>query len=111
MATNKNFELRQGRTGNILATITGISDWTDILARMFITKGLNPPSEKLELVGVVDVSANKITFPYTFDNTDALKADTYAYEIILYKADKTYVKTALYGTLKMIKSQTIDPTA
>lgn len=110
MATNKNFELRQGRTGTILTLITGVSDWTDIQAKMFITKGSNPPAEKLELAGTVNQSANTITFPYTFDNTDDLKADTYAYEVILYKEDKTYVKTALHGTLKMIKSQIIDPT-
>lgn len=111
MATQTNIELKRGRTQTITATITGIDDWTDLLATLYASEQKASPSEVIALDGVIDEGNDKIVFDVLYATTNELVIDKYNYEIVIYKEDKTFVKTPIYGELTVSGVVRLDPTA
>jgi len=109
MATQQNFSIRKGRSGTITVSVTGVSDWTDIEA-VLVAALRSEDTLAMELTGSIDEANNVITFDYTFDDTDNLQASKYQYEVILYKSNKSYVKTVLYGVMTVVGVVKVDPT-
>lgn len=110
MATEQNFSITKGRTGTIIATITGVASWTGINARLVASRDYEG-TPAIDLDGEIDEVNNQITFTYTFSDTKDLDYTSYVYEIIIYKDDKSYIKRALYGTISINRSVVIDPTS
>jgi len=108
MATNTNFTIRKGRTGTIILTVTGVSSWTDLKAKLIASK-TNGGIINISLTGVIDAENNIITFTYTHDTTKGLAVYNYYYEIVLYKEDKTYLKSINYGLIYIEDVVKIDP--
>ncbi len=111
MATEKNISIRQGRTTTIVTTVTGISDWTGMVAKFVVETLDTEAEEKIDLAGSIDAGSNKVTFAITHDHTKDLDPGDYGYEIIIYKADKSYIQEPNYGKLKIREVLLIDPTA
>jgi hypothetical protein len=109
MATEQNFSIEKGRTGNIVVTVTGVSSWTGINAKLFATDVKGNPI-LMTLIGTIDAPNNKITFPYLYADTANITQDNLYYEVVIYKTDKTYVKTTDYGLINLETGVKLDPT-
>lgn len=109
MATQQNFAIRKGRTETITVTVTGVDDWTGILAKLVAVSTIgNTPD--ITLTGVVEDSSDEVVFTFLHDTTDDLTSTKYYYEIILYKADKSYIKDTNYGIITITETVVNDPT-
>jgi len=110
MATKQDIEIIKGRTGTIIDTVTGVASWDGVSAKMFIAREYEG-TPILTLDGTIDEGNNKISFSYVADDTEELPAASYYYEIVIFKADRSYIKTVTTGILSLIKPVKVDPTA
>ena len=99
MATESNFSIRRGRTGTITVTVTGVSDWNNMIAKLYAYSDQESSSVDMVLTGTCDGPNNKITFNYSHSDTKVLMKSSYYYDITIYKADYSYVKDVNYGLI------------
>ena len=109
MATKQNFEIEKGRSGTIVVTVTGVDDWTDILAR-FTASFTYLGTVLIELDGAIDESSNEVSFNYDYEDIVAITQRQLHYEVTLYKEDLSYIKNCTYGIITMRSVVDIDPT-
>ena len=107
MATNKDIQIRSGRTYEITTEVTGINDWSDKEAVLSIAKNYNESVEQID--GTIDSANNKVSFDLTYSITSNLQG-IYDYEVTIYTTDKVFVKDALYGKLNVKPVIDKDPT-
>jgi hypothetical protein len=110
MATHQDFSIRKGRTGTIVVTITGITIWTDLLAKLIANEEMDASAPDIELIGTIDPVLNTATFSYTKDDTKNITASSLYYQVTIYKADGSYIKDSNYGLLNIAPVVKIDPT-
>jgi hypothetical protein len=115
MATNINITIEKGRTGSIVTTVTGVTDWTGLIVELVATKRINRSLQigddsDIILKGTINPANNTITFEYTFDDTININVQGYYYEIILFKEDKSYIRNIDYGILTILETILNDPT-
>jgi hypothetical protein len=111
MATQTNFSIRKGRTCTIVVTITGITIWTDLIAKLVAAYDMESSVLDIELTGYIDPVAGTATFNFTPESTEELEAQTsLRYEVTIYKTDGSYVKDSNYGLLNIAPAVKIDPT-
>jgi hypothetical protein len=109
MATHQDFSVSRGRTGTIIVTVTGVSSWVGLVAKLFATDAIgNAPL--ITITGTIDGAQNKITFSYVATDTDEIEQSSLYYEIVLYNVGRSYVKTTDYGLLNIAEVIKIDPT-
>lgn len=108
MASSKKITIRQGRTGTITNTVTGIDDWSDLNSTLVVTN--KAKEEQFRLTGEIDSINGIITFNYLHSNTSSISAGAYEYEIIIYKVDDSFIKTSTYGIFQIDPVLIIDPT-
>lgn len=109
MATNKDIEIRSGRTYTITDSVSGIDDWSDKEA--VLTIGKTKGEVTLQKTGTIDSENDVISFDLTHEDTsDELTYSSYYYEITIYTDDKTFVKDSSYGRLNVKTVVDKDPT-
>jgi len=99
MATQSNIDIRRNRLVTITVDVTGVSSWTDMLSRFYLANSVGG-SILLDIEATPDGPNNKITAVISPSNTSLLSG-TYYYELILYKADLSYLKTVIFGKGKI----------
>jgi hypothetical protein len=109
MATEQNIVITKGSTGTIVVTVTGVSSWTGLLAKLFASD-VRGNAPVITLTGVIDGANNKITFTYAYSDTASLTKSPLHYDVIIYKTDKSYIKTTNYGLLGLATPVKLDPT-
>ena len=110
MATEQNFTIRKGRTGNVVVTVSDITNWTGLLAKLYIYDEIEQSSVVLTLTGTIDAPNNKVTFPYTHTDTDDLEGGkSYYYDVTIYNATNTYVKDSNYGLIYVAPVAQVSP--
>lgn len=110
MATLQNFSITKGRTHTLIVTVTGVTSWTDLKAKLVAAKEPEGTAV-IEEAGEIDSENETLTFTLSFDDVKRLSSPAYKYEVILYKDDKSFVKTVTYGTMRIEASIVLDPTA
>ena len=110
MAVEQNFTIRRGRTSTIVVTVTGISTWTGLVAKLFASENFEDSSPTLVLTGTVDAVLNTVTFALTNAATKDITVTQLYYEITIYKADKSYLKDSNYGLIYIAPVVKEDPT-
>lgn len=98
MATIENIVITKGRTVAISVTVTGITDWTGLSAKLYAAKTYGG-TLVLDLTGVITAVDDKIDFSYTHDDTKNITSDRYYYEIVVLKEDLTVVTNVTIGNL------------
>lgn len=109
MATKQDFEIEKGRTSVIVDTITGVDDWTEVLAKLNAVYRLGDTPD-IELVGTVYPETDQVSFAFAASDTADLTYRNLHYEIVLYKTDKSFVRNPTSGIIKLITPVDIDPT-
>lgn len=100
----------RGRTGQVIFSVIGMTDWTDIIAKMYVTNRTDG-TVIYTLTGSTIPETNKAVFPYNFSDSSTMASGTYSFEAVLYRADKSFVKTIDSGIFIVKSSQKTDPTA
>lgn len=109
MAEIENLRIEQGRSGSVVVTITGVTDWTGIVAKLFAAASYGS-SPVMTLTGSINDQTDVVTFDYSHSDTKELSLKRYYYEVVLYKADKSEVKTSTIGILTVDPVIVVDPT-
>ena len=110
MATELNFSIKKGRTCTIQVPITGITIWTGIIAKLFASKEMEQSASDIIIVGTIDTPSNTASFSFAGTDTENLDIQTSLYyDVDLYKADGSYIKTCTKGLLHIAASVKIDP--
>jgi hypothetical protein len=100
MATEQNFSIRKGRTCTVTVTITGVSVWTDLVARLFADYDLEVSAPLIVLTGTINQGNSTASFDFTNQTTLELVAQSsLRYEVGLYKSDGSYIKDTNYGLI------------
>jgi hypothetical protein len=105
----QNFSISKGRTGTFTVPVTGVASWTALFAKLFATDAIGN-SALVTLTGAIDGPNNKIVFNYLNSDTVNLTQSSLYYEIVIYKADKSYMKACTYGLLNIAPVVKVDPT-
>jgi len=90
MAENENFTIEKARGGTIVVTVTGVTSWTGILAKLVASEGFGVTTPDISLTGIIDPVTNKISFSFTQSHTELLTSDLFHFEVILYKSDGSF---------------------
>jgi hypothetical protein len=104
-----NLSLTKGRTKTIKFDVTGVDSWTGMLCKLYAVTRINDIFQ-FELDGAIDTGNNIISFDFLYDTFLDLVNNELAYEIVLYKSDKSYVKTIYSGFISVQTPKLIDPT-
>ena len=107
----QDFQIEQGRTYDIAVTVSGIGDWTDLIAKMYWRVRRTSGTPDLTLTGSINESTSVVTFPVTAANSVGLTRGHYEHEVVIYKADKTIVYAPLDGEILVTTPIVKDPTA
>jgi hypothetical protein len=108
MAKLQNFSIDKGRTGTIVVTVTGVSIWTGLIAKLFATDAKGG-AILMTLTGTIDEGQNKISLSYTHNDTKDITLLGLYYEIVIYKEDRSYIKSTNYGMLNILPVVKTDP--
>jgi hypothetical protein len=101
----------KGRTKVVLATVTGgVPSWTDILTKFIAVKNDEAKTIVSNKSGTVNPAEGTLLFNFLFAESAALDIGKLNYEIVIYKADKSYVKTAFKGVMTVNDTIITDPT-
>ena len=109
-AERQDFTIEKGRTEIVLVTVEGVTDWTDILAKLQASYVIGTVPPDIVLGGTVYPEDNQVSFAFSFLSTNALTQSNLHYEVVLYKADKTFVRNSTYGDIRVKGVVRIDPT-
>jgi hypothetical protein len=102
MATEQHFSIRKGRTCSLTIDITGVTIWTDIVAKLFADYDLDTSAPEIILTGTIDTGNSQATFTFDKDTTKNIEAQrSLRYEASLYKVDGSYIKDVSYGLLNI----------
>lgn len=100
----------KGRTGVIELTLAGVPDVANLLYKFVAVQKIgDDPS--IELDGILESDGITILFEHEHVDTHEMTVGSYYYEIILYTAAKTYIRTVNSGLLKILSAIKVDPTA
>jgi len=110
MATRGDISIEKGRTGTIEVTVTGVDDWAGKLAKLFASTTYGDATPDIELTGTIDTATGIVTFDIIFTDTSTLTEKRYYYEVVIYEADKSYVRNTNYGNLNLLETIKTDPT-
>lgn len=94
----QNIKIARARTGDIIVTVSDITNWTGLLAALYIATDTDS-TVLISLTGTIDTVANTITFSYVKEETALLTANRYLYEVVLYDQTLTIVKTTTRGVV------------
>ena len=109
MIINQDIQIEKGRTGTIVVAVKGFTSFDDMIVKLYATYRIGKDII-IELTGVINSIKEEITFDYTQDTTKDIKWPKLFYEIVLFKADKSYVKNISSGRLFIRKSIKDNPT-
>lgn len=98
----------KGRTGKITDLITGVDDWTGIIAKLYVAAS-DSSAPVITLDGSIDSVNNKVVFIYTHEATHTLEPKNYVFEIDLYTSDSRFIKTSNKGVFILLPSIKINP--
>jgi hypothetical protein len=107
----QDFQIEKGRVYDITVTVTGIGDWTDLIAKMYWRKRRTSGTPDLTLAGSINIGTSVITFPVTAANSASLDKGHYEHEVVIYNASKTIVYAPLTGEILVNEPIVEDPTA
>jgi hypothetical protein len=111
MAIIKNFKIEKARVGTIRVTVSGITDWTGLVSKLFAGNNFEETDPEMALDGSIDPAADTITFFLDFEDTDALIVDDVLnYEVVIYNADKSVLANCTMGSITVNPVVKIDPT-
>lgn len=102
MATEQHFSIRKGRTCTVVVTITGVSDYTGLVAKLFADVDMGVSAPQIVLTGTIAPAQNTASFDFADDTTAPLEAQSsLRYEVSLFKADGSYIKDTNYGLINI----------
>ena len=100
MAIVEDIRIFAGDTGSIVVNIEGIDTLVDLSAKLCAVRRIGA-AISIELTGTIDVETRNITFDYDASTVSGLIPSKLYYKVILYNADKSYVRTVTYGTMSI----------
>ena len=101
-------ELTQNRTETIVVTVSGLSDWTNVIAKLTFARQDKDKTVILTEIGTID--NNIVTFDLSFTDAELLPVGAMWYEFNLFKMDKSLMKTPLTGIVSILPVIVEDPT-
>jgi hypothetical protein len=103
-----NIILYKARTRTVNAILTsGVPDWSGLICKFVATKRNANRDIVINKVGNIDVP--NMYFHFNYDETILYGAGRYDYEVLLYRNDYSFVKTAMRGVLEIKYPLLIDP--
>jgi hypothetical protein len=111
MAVIKNFKIEKARVGTIRVTVSGVTDWTGLSAKLIAGNNYEETDPEISLSGSINPATNIITFFLDFEDTDSLIVDdALYYEVVIYNSDKSVLANCTMGTITVNPVVKIDPT-
>ena len=102
--------IQKNRTDTIVVTVNGLSDWTNVIAKLTFARQDKDKTVILTETGTIDNINNIVTFDLSFTDTELLDVGAMWYEFNLFKMDKSLMKTPLTGTVSILPVIVEDPT-
>ena len=100
MATHEDISIDRGRTGTIEVTVTGITNWAAMNARLFAGTTVDG-TPLITLTGTIDSSFDIVSFTYTPATTADITDKFLYYEVAFYNDADTFIENAAYGIMHL----------
>jgi hypothetical protein len=109
MGTNTDISIERGRTGTIVLSVVDLPDSEELIAKLYAV-GVMGNAPQIVLEGVIKIDLGTITFDYKMADTKNITIRSLYYEVVVYLADKSFVKNVTSGLMYIIDTVKIDPT-